>query len=99
MTAYTVRLGFGLLAIALVAGFPSQTPIPYAYFLLVIGFTVLGSFTRYATQSSRLEAMSDLSRSADLPSLLASSLPARCNLSASRLSIRRSQTQSLAERT
>jgi PAT family acetyl-CoA transporter-like MFS transporter 1 len=46
MTAYTVRLGFGLLAIALVAGFPSQTPIPYAYFLLVVGFTVLGSFTR-----------------------------------------------------
>ena len=53
MTAYTVRLAFGLLAIALVAGFPGQTPIPYAYFLLVVGFTVLGSFTRCAFLPTR----------------------------------------------
>lgn len=52
MSAYTARLAFGLLAMALVSYFPQTAPIPYYYFLLVVGFTVLGSFTRCAGRPS-----------------------------------------------
>ncbi|CDZ96556.1 Acetyl-CoA transporter [Phaffia rhodozyma] len=45
VSAFSVRLFFGLLAMALVYGFPTTTPIPSTYFILVILFTVIGSFT------------------------------------------------------
>lgn len=46
MRAYTTRLVFALVAIGLVYFFPTAVPTPYYYFLLVVGFTVLQSFTR-----------------------------------------------------
>lgn len=49
ISAFSVRLLFGLGAMALVYCFPTTTPIPSAYFVLVVLFTVVGSFTRFVS--------------------------------------------------
>ncbi|KAL7417056.1 acetyl-coenzyme A transporter 1-domain-containing protein [Mrakia frigida] len=44
LSAFSLRLVFGLLSMALVYYFPTTTPISSGFFSLVIAFTVLGSF-------------------------------------------------------
>lgn len=43
LIAYWFRIGFAILGMALVAGFPGS-PLPWSWFLLIIVFTVTGSF-------------------------------------------------------
>jgi PAT family acetyl-CoA transporter-like MFS transporter 1 len=46
LSAFSLRLVFGLLAMGLVYSFPTTTPIPGGFFAMVIAFTVVGSFVR-----------------------------------------------------
>jgi hypothetical protein len=49
ISAFTFRLAAGLVSMALVAYFPSETPIPGYYFAFVVLSTVLASFTSYVS--------------------------------------------------
>ncbi|KAG9098318.1 hypothetical protein FRC06_006539, partial [Ceratobasidium sp. 370] len=43
--AFWVRLGFAVVAMGVVWGFPSVKPVPTSYFWGIVAFTVLGSFS------------------------------------------------------